>query len=126
MDAEIKVKNRVNEIINILANHVIVVDEYMATKKEYNKLIETIFQYLRDGFEFKELREAPVYYRFHADTDVRTMQLRHFLTNIIFWSPLIALDAVDNLDESYLIDTKRISSKYIKIHQSVIITFFYV
>lgn len=116
MDAEIKVKNRVNEIINILANQVIVVDEYMATKKEYNKLIETIFQYLRDGFEFKELREAPVYYRFHADTDVRTMQLRHFLTNIIFWSPLIALDAVDNLDESYLIDTKRISSKYIKMY----------
>lgn len=114
MKDEQEVKQRVDEIIHTLANNIIVVDEYMAEKAKYKNLIETVFQYLRDGFEFKELREAPVYYRFHEDTHVMSMQLRHFLTNLFFWRPLIALDAVDNLDARYIVDTSKISAGYIK------------
>lgn len=116
MKSEAEVKERVNEIIQILANQIIVIDKHMSHKKEYNQLIETVFQYLEDGFEFKELREAPVYFRFHEETHVLSMQLRHFLTNIIFWSPLMSLDAVDDLDESFIVDTSKISSKYISTY----------
>lgn len=116
MKSEAEVRERVNEIIQTLANQIIVIDKHMTRKKEYNQLIETIFQYLEDGFEFKELREAPVYFRFHEESHVMSMQLRHFLTNIIFWSPLMTLDAVNDLDESFIVDTSKISSKYISMY----------
>ena len=55
-----------------------------------------------------------MYFRFHENSDIHSMQLRHFLTNLIFWEPLIVLDSVEYLDDEFIIDTSRLSSKYIK------------
>lgn len=97
----------------------------MESKKNYKALIETVFDYLRAGFEVKELREAPVYYRFHEESPVYAMQLRHFLTNLIFWYPIIALDAIADLDERFIIDASRISSSYIEnyINNNIVIPY---
>jgi len=102
------------EIIDSYANKVIIIEDEMKSKKDFKKFIKSVFNDIRAGFEVKELRECPVYFRFREGSDIYTMQLRHFLTNIIFWEPLIELDSVDKLDESFIIDPTQISSPYIK------------
>lgn len=108
---------RVKEIITFLSNNIYIIDKKMENKKDYKKLIEEILNYLRDGFEVQELRECPVYFKFHEeDSMIQQLQLRHFLTNLIFWEPLITLESVDSIDESFIVDTNKISSRYIKTY----------
>lgn len=104
----------VQELIEGFSNKIIVIEDMMVSNKVYSEFIEEIFDALRAGFEHKELRECPVFFRFHQDTEIHTLQLRHFLTNIIFWQPLITLNVVDRLDESFMVNPQQISSKYIK------------
>jgi hypothetical protein len=104
----------IESIIGQFSRRVYVIDDEMKNKKGYKQLIEHGFECLKSGFEVKELRECPVSFKFHENDEIRTLQLRHFLVNLIFWEPMIALHSSDGLDESYLIDPKRISSRYIK------------
>ncbi len=104
----------VQPIIDSFKNRLIIMENEMSGKKKYKKFIKEIYFNIQSGFEIKELRECPVYFKFRENSDIYVMQLRHFLTNIIFWEPLIALDSVDKLDESFIIDTSRLSSSFIK------------
>ena len=106
--------NNVKDIINFFSTNMYVIDQKMENKQTYKKFINEILDYLKAGFEIKELRECPVHFKFHEDGYIYTVQLRHFLTNLIFWEPLIVLEAVDSIDESFLIDPTKISSGYIK------------
>ena len=110
MEAEVK------NIINTLNNNVFIISEIMTDKKEYKALMNRVFDYLRAGFEIKELREATVRYQFHSHTPEKTMQLRHFLTNIIFWKPMIDLDAIAEIGDHLIVDTSKISSNYIETY----------
>lgn len=113
------------EIVDNLGTKMYIIDKEMESKKNYKNLIDTFFDYLRSGFEIKEFREAPVYYKFHEDGDVYSMQMRHFLTNLIFWYPILELGAVDEIDERFIVDTSRISSGYIEnyLNENIIIPF---
>lgn len=106
--------DELKDIIDSFGNKIIIMEDEMSEKKKFKKFIKEIFACIRAGFEVKELRECPVYFKFREDSDIHVMQLRHFLTNIIFWEPLIALNSVNKLDESFIIDPTRISSSYIK------------
>lgn len=118
-------RQEVQDIISSYDNLCYIMENEMSDRKKYKKFIINIFYQLREGFEIKELRECPVHFRFKEDGYIYTLQLRHFLTNIIFWEPLIALDSVDHLDETFIIDPKKISAGYIKsyIDQKIIIPF---
>ena len=107
-------ENNIKTIINDLSNKIFIIEDEMASEKKYKKFIIQIYDYLKAGYEHKELRECAIYFRFHANSDIIPMQLRHFLTNIIFWEPAIVLCAVDKLDESFIVDCTKISSRYIK------------
>ena len=104
----------IQDIINFFSTNMYTIDEKMCDKHTYKKFINEILDYLKAGFEVKELRECPVHFKFHEDGYIYTVQLRHFLTNLIFWEPLISLDSVDSIDESFLINPERLSSGYIK------------
>lgn len=106
--------NNVKDIINFFSTNMYVIDQKMENKQTYKKFINEILDYLKAGFEIKELRECPVHFKFHENGYIYTVQLRHFLTNLIFWEPLIVLDAVDSINESFLIDPTKLSSGYIK------------
>lgn len=110
METDIKI------LINQLSRRVFIIDEEMADAKKYKELIETGFDYLRSGFEIKELRECPIRFKFHIDGPEFTVQLRHFLVNLIFWEPLIVLGASDTIDETYIIEPSKISAKYIETY----------
>jgi hypothetical protein len=105
---------RIDDIIKELSETIYTISDEMSSKENYQSLIETVFDYLRAGFEVRELRCAKVNYRFQKNDEIRTMELRHFLTNIIVWYPFIDLDAIRDMDERIIFDTSKISSKYIE------------
>lgn len=107
------IPNNVTEIINQWSKNVINIEEKMEDKKTYRRFLESVYDDLKAGFEYKELRTCPVYFRFHEDDDLKTMQLRHFLTNLMFWEPMITLD-ITKLNDDFIVDCTRISSGYIK------------
>lgn len=107
---------RLQAIVDDFGNKVINISEEMSDKHRYRELIETVFEYLRMGFEIKELREAPVYYRFKDGGPVYSLQLRRFLTNLMFWHPMLTLGAIDDLDEGYIVDATKLSSGYIETY----------
>lgn len=118
-------RQEVIDIIESYKDSCFIMEKEMENKKHFKEFIIKIFNQLCEGFEEKELRECPVYFRFKESGPIYALQLRHFLTNIIFWEPLIVLDAVNHLDESFIVDCRQISSKYIKsyIDEKIVIPY---
>lgn len=108
----------IQAIINNLSNNVFVIEQLMKDKETFDKNLETFYDFLKQGFEVKELRTCPVYFRFfdRQGEPIHTLQLRHFVTNMMFWQPIGRLGVVDKLDESYIVDCTKISSKLIKTY----------
>lgn len=102
-----------------LAEHIegtiIVISDY--TKLGYKgfkkELIETYYDYIKQGFEYKFLREALVPFRFVPEGDIYRLQLRHFITNIMMWSPIVKLNPED-INETCLIDCHTLNNRLIK------------
>lgn len=117
----------IKDIIELLTNKIFLIDEMTKDIDIYDENLETIYDYLKQGFELKELRECPVYFKFKnlENAEIYTLQLRHFLTNLIFWEPLVRLNEQDKIDNSYIIDCKKISAGFIKtyIDRKIILQF---
>ena len=83
---------------------------------ESNKTFQLIFQELVDimkyGFEKGEVRKRIIHYKFRKDEkEIRSMQLNHLISNLIFWHPLIEVDKIELLDESWIFDFSTFNTK---------------
>jgi len=107
-------ENNIKEIIDLLSNKVFVISDIMESKETFNDILETVYDYLKQGFEIKELRTCPTYFKFKEEGEIHVLQLRHFLTNLMFWEPLMRFDYSDKIDETYIVDCTKMSSKLIK------------
>lgn len=103
-------------IINELSNKIIIIEEVGRDTKLYRETIEKYYDYIKQGFEHKELRTCPVHFKFF-DTDdafIHTLQLRHFVTNLMFWEPMVRMELYDTMNETYIVDCTRLSNDLIK------------
>lgn len=92
-------------IMNMFDDKIFIIEKYCETEKAYDDFIQTIFSTVKEGFEHKEFREHPVKYKFRNDSEeeVKWLQLRHFLINIMFWRPMVLIDPT-RLDDHLIID----------------------
>ena len=105
----------VQNIINSFYDKMYIMEDEMDNEKKYKDFIEEFFEYLKAGYEHKQLRECLVHFKFHKDdVEIHSLQLRHFFTNLVFWEPLIVLDSVQYLDKTFIVNCSQISSRYIK------------
>lgn len=103
------------EIIRILQNEVVVIEEITQSRKTYEEAIERFYDYIKKGFEFEELRKCPVNFTFtNSNRKIIQLELRHFVTNLMMWLPIVLLDKQNDLGEKFIIDCRLISSKTIK------------
>lgn len=107
---EIVAKGIIDEIKD---THLIIHDYTGSYKKYKNDLMEKYYHIITQGFEYKWFREHPIYFRFTEGGTIHEMQLRHFVTNLLFWSAIVRVDP-ENLDESHIIDCTQLSTKLIK------------
>ena len=102
------------EITTELNNTIYALDEYVIEVDIYKDFVEKFYNFIKAGFEHKSFREHPVRFTFPDSQEIITLQLRHFLTNLFFWEPMVILGADDNLDASYIIEPSKLSNGYIK------------
>lgn len=108
----------VEKIVELLQNELFIIKDLSESIEGYKNIIEKLYDFLKQGFEILELRTCPVYFKFKdgEDETIHTLQLRHFLTNLMLWEPLIRLDQCDLLNEKYIVDCSKISAGLIKTY----------
>ena len=70
----------------------------------YQKFYCTLLFQMLHGFEHKEFREQPVYFKFHNDPEepLKSMEFRHFIINVVFWYPVITAEP-ERLNDEHII-----------------------
>lgn len=110
--------DKAKEIMETLKNKVYIIDDIINEgkrlgeerhnpdyyKKFYQQFYFTLIFQMLHGFEHKEFREHPVYFKFHDDKDenLKSMEFRYFIVNIAFWYPIITAEP-EKLNEEHII-----------------------
>ena len=82
-------------------------DDILKSKEAYVERYQDILDILKYGFENPEIRKKEISFIIHrGDKTKYTLQLRHFLSNMIFWYALMDADCYDRMDASYIFDFK--------------------
>lgn len=70
-------------------------------KTFYQKFYLTLIFQMLHGFEHKEFREHPVYFKFRNDPEepLKSMEFRHFIINVVFWYPVVTAEPERLCDE---------------------------
>lgn len=108
--------DRIRKIIDSISNQIVSIPKITEDKKNYKEFLEKYYDYLRQGFEVKELRTCKVYFRFSDDENalVESLELRRFVTNLIFWEPLVKFGMGNTLDRERIVDCTRLTTDLIK------------
>ena len=111
--------NYIDEVLedmhNIYDGHVFILEDLLKDKKIFKKIYKEMYTFMKKGFEVAEIRKFPVYYMISKeDKDVYTMEIRHMITNMIFWRTFLDLDDEYTLSKDDIIDAYNVSNKMIK------------
>jgi hypothetical protein len=110
---EIELQN----IMKKIGNTVLVIEEILKSKNNFNKILDTFYEYITIGFEIKEFRSQPIRFRFHPDDEmIYELEIRHFITNLMFWEAHMKLEVVNDLNAEFIFDCTKISTAYIKLY----------
>lgn len=83
----------------------LIIDDVLDSHKSCRFIYQDLLDILKLGFEDKSIRTYPIRFKFHkADKKFYTLEVRHLLSNLIFWNSFIDMEKVDILDETYIID----------------------
>ena len=111
--------NYIDEVLedmhNIYDGHVFILEDLLKDKKIFKKIYKEMYTFMKKGFEVAEIRKFPVYYMVSKDDkDVYVMEIRHMITNMIFWRTFLDLDDDYTLSKDDIIDAYNVSNKMIK------------
>ena len=82
-----------------------VLSDYMTDYDTYEKFQIQIYNLIKGCFVIRECREYPFKFKFNReDKKTETLQLRHFLVNLIVWYPFVELSGLNVLDASFILD----------------------
>ena len=90
----------------------LIIEDVLKTQRDFVAVFQGLIDLMKYGFERDELRKRPMYFKFRAsDPKPHMMQLNHLISHLIFWQPLIGIDSVGLLDESWILDFTKFNSK---------------
>lgn len=92
------------EVLDYLDSNIFIIEERMCSKKEYRAWLDDIYEMIKKGFEIKEFRTHPVKFRFQSDSELLTLEFRHFLTNLMVWEGFMRLEMQSELNKSHILD----------------------
>lgn len=82
--------NNVGDLQAALSPEYIISDKFMS-EKIYSRFRDYILSIVRGCYQIAECREYPVKFRFYPTSETHTLQLRHFLINLILWGPIVLI-----------------------------------
>ena len=75
----------VEDMHGVYDNHIFILDELLKDKKIFKKVFNDAYNYMKKGFECKEVRSFMVKYMCSREyEDVYEMEIRHMITNMMF------------------------------------------
>ena len=105
----------VEDMHGVYDNHIFILDELLKDKKIFKKVFNDAYNYMKKGFECKEVRSFMVKYMWsREDEDVYEMEIRHMITNMMFWRTFLDLDKEYVLTREDQVDAFNINNKMIK------------
>ena len=88
-----------------LLQPVYIIEDILESNDSFNLVITKIYNILRGSFVIKECRELPVKFKFKKrEKKTYTLELRHFLINLMLWEPMIELNEFSVCDNSFIFD----------------------
>lgn len=82
-----------------------IIDDYTESTERYVEFRDQIYDLIKGCIEHKECREYPVKFKFYTnDKKTHTLQLRHFLVNVILWYALKELHGIHVMNETFILD----------------------
>ena len=103
------------EFHEYLENNIHIVHDILKEKKSFKACFNKLYDYMKQGFEKPEVRKHPLKYKFKNEENepIRTMEVRHFITNLIMWYPFLKLDKAYHVNESHIFDCTNITANYL-------------
>lgn len=107
------------ELIKTYASTCLVLDDVLSSPEAYTMIYQDMLDMLKYGIEIKHVREFPISFVFRGtgtpeDPElVHTLECRHFLSNMVMWYAFMEMECPEIMDESYIIDWKGKSIRYI-------------
>lgn len=94
------------EFDEYLNNTVFIVKQICFNKKTHKECLRNLYDFMKQGFEKKEVRTHPLMYKFEDNSNekIRIMEIRHFIINLILWYAFIAYEKQSEIDETKIFD----------------------
>ena len=100
--------NTVDELKPYLID-MFIIHTLMRDAETYTEVFEQLYDVIKGCFTVKACREYPVHFKFYPeDTEVYTVQFRHFIINLMLWYPFVTLNMIRFMDESIIMDGTKI------------------
>jgi hypothetical protein len=108
-------EEEIQVIKDALKDNLFIIEEVMSSKEKYIETFNTLYGYMKQAFEIKEIREHPLHFKFKKDDEyIHVLQIRRFITNFILWEAFLRLDTVSTMDETCIVDCTKISNRVVK------------
>ena len=92
-------------------NLLLIIEDILKDRNGFNMIFQDMIDMMKYGFEKEEIRKKAIFYKFHKnDKETRVMPMNHFISNLIFWQPMIDIEQGDIIDESWIFDFKNFNS----------------
>ena len=104
-------RKSLKELIHTYSKNYLILDDVLSSEESFELIYQDIFDFLKYGFELKNIREFPIRFIIHhGDPDdmehLKTLQVRHFLSNMLMWYAFMKMDRVEIIDDSFIVDWK--------------------
>lgn len=84
-------------------NVILILDEVLQNKTTWYATYQNLWDLIKYGFENVEIRKRIIHFKIHDDDrKVQSLQLNHFISNMILWYAFAATDSCDIMDESFI------------------------
>ena len=92
------------ELLELYGPHVILnLDEVLSNKTTWAVTYQNLWDIIKYGYEYPEIRNRIIHFKIHSDDrKVHSLQLKHFISNMVMWHAFAATDSADIMDESYI------------------------
>ena len=93
------------ELMELYGPHkMLYLEEILQNKTTWSVVYQNLWDLCKWGFEYEEVRTRIIHFKIRKSDKTKpySLQMRHFLSNMILWYAFAATDSVDIMDESYI------------------------
>lgn len=111
-------KKPFRQLIHDYSSNFLILDEVLENEAHFEYVYQDLLDLLKYGLEFKHVREMPISFAIHRsdyeeNQKLYTLEVRHFLSNMVMWYAFMKMDKVEIMDESFIIDWRNKPVKFI-------------